>query len=319
MPIFKAAENKKCHGKGGFKTSPKYTLEYITKPEKAAIVSSLYLNDNKNYAEQFEETKKIWNKAQSANSRKYYHFIHSFSPEDNVSPETTHEITEKICEKSFPHSEVVIATHTDTAHVHCHIVICSVCFDTGKMLQVSPKAYTMIKDLSNELAREYGLSEVDFRKRSKEKVRQSQAERQIILRGGTSWKQELCEVIDLALETACSMNEFTDFISKYGIELSRNTANTISFKHPDKKKPIRGEKLGANYTKAEICRVLEHNRNFAIEQEYDDLDERKDKSFIKKINDMQQWALKVHKRAEPIKERMRREEEYRRNYYENSR
>ena len=56
MPIFKAAENKKCRGKGGFKTSPRPTLAYITNPKKAAVVSSIMLDDNKNYAEQFADT-----------------------------------------------------------------------------------------------------------------------------------------------------------------------------------------------------------------------------------------------------------------------
>ena len=145
MPIFKAAENKKCGGKGGFKTSPRPTLAYITNPKKAAVVSSIMLDDSKNYAEQFADTAKIWN-------RKYYHFIHSFSPNDNISPESAHRLTEELCKKFFPHSEVVIATHTDTNHIHSHIVINSVNFDNGKMLQISPKRYTAIKDYSNEIA-----------------------------------------------------------------------------------------------------------------------------------------------------------------------
>ena len=86
MPIFKAAENKKCHGKGGFKTSPKFTLAYITRPDKAAIVSSQYLNDDMDYARQLEDTKRLWNKGLAANSRKFYHFIHSFSTYDSITP-----------------------------------------------------------------------------------------------------------------------------------------------------------------------------------------------------------------------------------------
>ena len=82
MPIFKAAENKRGGGKGGFKTSPKPTLDYITRPDKAAIVTSFYLDDDVDYAMQFADTKKVWNKAQSKSSRKYYHFIHSFSAYD---------------------------------------------------------------------------------------------------------------------------------------------------------------------------------------------------------------------------------------------
>ena len=257
MPIFKAAENKKCGGKGGFKTSPRPTLAYITNPKKAAVVSSIYLDNNKNYAEQFADTAKIWNKAQSKSSRKYYHFIHSFSPEDNIFPEKAHRLTEELCGKFFPHSEIVIATHTDTNHIHSHIVINSVNFDNGKMLQISPKQYTAIKDYSNEIAERENLAVVDFRKPTKEPVRQSQAERQIILRGGTSWKQELAEVIDLALSSVSNMEQFEKFLNQYGVTLTRNTEKTIAYKHPQKAKAIRGEKLGAKYTKGAIISELD--------------------------------------------------------------
>lgn len=257
MPIFTAAENKKCGGKGGFKTSPRPTLAYIINPKKAAVVSSIMLDDNKNYAEQFADTVKLWNKAQSPKSRKYYHFIHSFSPDDNISPEKAHKLTEEVCRKFFPHSEIVIATHTDTNHIHSHIVINSVNFDNGKMLQISPKRYTAIKDFSNELAERENLTIVKFRKPTKEAVRQSQAERQIILRGGTSWKQELAEVIDLALSSVSDMEQFEKFLNQYGVTLTRNTEKTIAYKHPQKSKAIRGEKLGAKYTKGAIISELD--------------------------------------------------------------
>lgn len=261
MPIFKAAENKKCGGKGGVKTSPRPTLAYITNPKKAAVVSSFYLDDSKNYADQFSDTAKILNKAQSPKSRKYYHFIHSFSPEDNISPEKAHRLTEELCKKFFSHSEIVIATHTDTNHIHSHIVINSVNFDNGKMLQISPRQYTAIKDYSNEIAERENLTIVDFRKPTQEKIRQSQAEKQIILRGGTSWKQELAEVIDLALSSVNNLFDFEKFLNDYGVALTRNTEKTIVYKHPQKAKAIRGEKLGAKYTKGAIISELDKLAN----------------------------------------------------------
>lgn len=244
MPIFKAAENKKCGGKGGFKTSPRPTLAYITNHKKAAIVSSFYLDDNKNYAEQFADTARIWNKAQSSKSRKYYHFIHSFSPEDNISPQMAHRLTEELCKKFFPHSEVVIATHTDTNHIHSHIVINSVNFDNGKMLQISPKRYTAIKDFSNEIAERENLTVVNFRKPTWKKVRQSQAERQIILRGGTSWKQELAEVIDLALSSVNNLFDFEKFLNNYGVTLTRNTEKNYCLQAPAKSESYSRGKVG---------------------------------------------------------------------------
>ncbi len=289
MPIFKAAENKKGGGKGGFKTSPKPTLDYITRPDKAAIVTSFYLDDDVDYAMQFADTKKVWNKAQSKSSRKYYHFIHSFSAYDDITPEQAHELTEELCRKSFPDSEIVIATHTDTDHVHCHIVINSVNFTNGKMLQISPKAYTAIKDLSNELALEKGLTPVDFRKPSREPVCQSQAERQIILRGGTSWKQELCEVIDYAKQNAADMEEFKNILAQYSIEITRNTEKTIAYKHPQKSKAIRGEKLGQNYTKEAILIGIEEHNYRSTGFEYEESDRSADFDRSAGIEDIQSY------------------------------
>lgn len=322
MPIFKAAENKKCHGKGGFKTSPKFTLAYITRPDKAAIVSTQYLNDEMDYAEQFDDTKKLWNKGLAVNSRKYYHFIHSFASYDSITPKEADEITEKLCRRSFSDSELVIATHTDNEHIHSHIVINSVICITGKMLRISPDAYTAIKDLSNELAEERGLTTVDFRKPSEEPVRQSQAERQIILCGETSWKQELCEVIDLAIDSTCNMKDFEEYIGKYGVEISRNTAKSISFRHPEKKKAIRGDNLGADYTKSAIedrlLRVRDHDA-WVRAMEDQSIDDEKvvehigtysegQKSFMDVINSMKAWADPVIRKAEMDRRRQEQRE-----------
>ncbi|MBO6310094.1 MAG: relaxase/mobilization nuclease domain-containing protein, partial [Oribacterium sp.] len=322
----------------GFKTSPKFTLAYITRPDKAAIVSSQYLNDDMDYARQLEDTKRLWNKGLAANSRKYYHFIHSFSVYDSITPEEAHEITEKLCRRSFPDSEFVIATHTDTEHIHSHIVINSLSCITGKMLRISPDAYTAIKDYSNELAEECGLTTVDFRKPSEEPVRQSQAERQIILRGGTSWKQELCEVIDLAVDNTDNMADFEAYIGKYGVEIPRNTARTISFRHPEKKKAIRGDKLGANYTKAALEERLSrvYVAELVLERDLDDDNERARRkteikaslstedrmlvemiepytagktTFMDVLGGIMQWCEDVQKRAAELK---RRDEEARR-------
>jgi hypothetical protein len=206
------------------------------------------------------------------------------------------------------------------------------------MLRISPDAYTAIKDLSNELAEERGLTTVDFRKPSAEPVRQSQAERQIILRGGTSWKQELCEVIDLAVESTDNMADFEAYVGKYGVEISRNTAKSISFRHPEKKKAIRGDKLGANYTKAALEKRLSHVyvAEPVLERDMDDENERTRRkteikaslsagdrmlvemiepytagktTFMDVLGGIMQWCEDVQKRAAELK---RRDEEARR-------
>ena len=241
MPLFKGCG---CKGK------PAKAIDYITDEKKAAIVTSYALDDNRDYTQQFAETAKLFGKAQKYNSRKYYHFKHSFDPKDNITPEEAHRLTEELAQEAFPDNEYIIATHTDKNHIHCHIIVNSVSFVNGKMLHYSKDEYGRLKDRSNEIAAKYGYSTLDFRKPSADRIKSE--ERQIVLKGGTSWKEELREVIAEALKLCNNMDEFEMHLSKYGVTIARNTAKTISFLHPQKKKPIRGSKLGKAFTKEAI-------------------------------------------------------------------
>ena len=241
MPLFKGC---------GCKAKPGKAINYITDEKKAAIITSYALDDKRDYATQFVETAQLFHKAERYDSRKYYHFKHSFDPKDNITPEEAHRLTEELAQQAFPDNEYIIATHTDKHHVHCHIIVNSVSFVNGKMLHYSNSDYAKLKDLSNEIAAKYGYSTLDFRKPSADCIKSE--ERRVILKGGTSWKEELREVIAEALRLCNNMDEFEKHLSKYGVTIARNTAKTISFLHPNKKKPIRGSKLGKAYTKEAI-------------------------------------------------------------------
>ncbi|MHC5838057.1 relaxase/mobilization nuclease domain-containing protein [Lactococcus lactis] len=53
------------------------------------------------------------------NERFGYHFVQSFSPDDNLTPEQVHEIGLKTMKEYLGSSaEFIIATHTDKPHLH---------------------------------------------------------------------------------------------------------------------------------------------------------------------------------------------------------
>ena len=245
MPLFKGQ---------GFKAKPNKAIKYITDPKKAAIIVTHALDDERDYAAQFKETYNLFGKGLSFGSRKYYHFKHSFDPKDNVSPAEASQMTEELAQQVFDDHEYVIATHTDKAHVHCHLIVNSVSFVTGKMLHLNNTEYGELKDLSNSIAEKHGYSTLDFRKKAADRI--SSEEKQITLNGGTSWKEELREVIAIAVHDCTTMEEFESYINNYGVTITRNTERTISFKHPNKQKSIRGDKLGADYTKEAILNEL---------------------------------------------------------------
>src|SRR5699024_12866059 len=67
-----------------------------------------------------------------------HHVIQSFKP-DEVTPEKANQVGLELSKKLAPNHEVAVYTHDDTNHVHNHIVINSVNFETGKKYQAHGK------------------------------------------------------------------------------------------------------------------------------------------------------------------------------------
>ena len=250
MPLFKCSASK---------AKPKNGIAYITDDKKAKIVSVRNLFEDEDYAKQFEETASRFGKGDKFDERKYYHCKLSCARKDNVTPEKAHAYAEELVAKVFKDYECVIATHTDTQTVHSHIVVNAVDPITGKKLQFNKQDYVKMKDEANRIGKKYGFSETDFRKRGKNS--RTAVEKKIMLKGGTSWKEELREVIAEATKNSTTPDKFKEYLEKcYGVKITRD-GKDYSYLHPDKQKPIRGEKLGTNYTKSEVKRKIDEQNN----------------------------------------------------------
>ena len=250
MPLFKCSASK---------AKPKNGIRYITDPKKAAFVSAKNLFEDEDYAKQFEETAKRFGKGEKFDERKYYHFKLSCARKDNVTPRRAHDLAEEVAEAFFKNYECVIATHTDTETVHSHIIVNAVDPITGKKLQFSKAEYVAMKDEVNRIGKEHGYTETDFRKRSKNS--RTPIEKKIILKGGTSWKEELREVIAEGIKNSKTPEEFKEYLDKfYGVKITRD-GKDYSYLHPNKQKPIRGDRLGTNYTKSEVIKRIGEQNN----------------------------------------------------------
>ena len=257
MPIFKCSASK---------AKPKDGIRYITDPKKAAFVSAKNLFEDEDYAKQFEETAKRFGKGEKFDERKYYHFKLSCARKDNVTPRRAHDFAEEVAEAFFKNYECVIATHADTETVHSHIIVNAVDPITGKKLQFSKAEYAAMKDEVNAIGRKYGFTETEFRKRGKNS--RTAAEKKIILKGGTSWKEELREVIAEGIKSSKTPEEFKEYLNKcYGVKITRD-GKDYSYLHPNKQKPIRGERLGTNYTKSEVIKRIGEQNNWVKSSAY---------------------------------------------------
>lgn len=250
MPLFKCSASK---------AKPKNGIAYVTDEKKAKIVTVRNLFEDEDYAKQFEETASRFGKGDKFDERKYYHCKLSCARQDNVSPEKAHAYAEELVAKLFQNYECVIATHTDTQTVHSHIIVNAVDPITGKKLQFNKQDYVKMKDEANRLGKKYGFTETDFRKRGKNS--RTAVEKKIMLKGGTSWKEELREVIAEAIKNVATSDKFKEYLEKcYGVKITRD-GKDYSYLHPNKQKPIRGERLGTNYTKSEVIKRIEEQNN----------------------------------------------------------
>lgn len=162
--------------------------------------------------QEFLNTKRLYNKT---DGRMFYHLIQSFHPEENLTPQTAHEIALQLAQQ-FDGFEVVVATHTDRDHIHSHLIINSVSADTGKKYHSDKDNIQHLRDVSDDLCRAYGLSV--FKPKPKKTFTMSSREYRAADKG-QSWKLRLAIAIDDAMELAYSREHFISLMEAEGYQV----------------------------------------------------------------------------------------------------
>ncbi|WP_241690896.1 relaxase/mobilization nuclease domain-containing protein [Lactococcus lactis] len=114
----------------------------------------------------------------------------------------------QLAEKVADGHQVAIYTHTDKDHIHNHLVINSVNMDTGLKFQAhGQKAIQEVKDANDQICLEHGLTIPE----EPAKVRYSTAEKSLLEKGKSSWKDEIREVVDQARGRSTPPPHFSKF------------------------------------------------------------------------------------------------------------
>ena len=92
-----------------------------------------------------------------------YHMVLSWSPEENVAPETALDIAKEFCRQYLSEYELVYGVHLDTEHKHVHIVFNSVNYKTGKMYRYENGEWAnTLQPLLDKLCAEHGLHTLEM-------------------------------------------------------------------------------------------------------------------------------------------------------------
>lgn len=254
MAVNQSAENK-------IKTVAGLTeaLAYITNPAKIYEVSRINCSgSNSNTLEQFRLLRLAFNQNKGIIA---HHFIQSFSPNDNITPETVHRFGVEYVKQCFPNYQVVVSTHIDKEHLHNHIIVNSCNMITGKKFYDNKESMKNNRDISDKLCRKYGVSVISTQSEFKPI---DQTTMQLALKQ-KSWKIQLLSDLDDAKEKCRSKSEFISFFKSRNYEIRYEKHITI--RKIGEKKAIRVDTLakqfGNQYTKAELEKAMGYSTNLA--------------------------------------------------------
>jgi len=240
-------------------------LKYLQQEGKTRNYLKDGINCNiENIEREFNTIKLLYGKTEG---KQYYHFTQAFSPEDNITPEKANELGKELIQNNIKDYQFYIVTHIDKNHIHNHFVINSVNMENGRKLQISPKKLFDMKIDSNKICEREGFKKIDVTKKAD--IRKTMAELGMEQRGITTWKDELRQCIDFAKERTTNLEELKENLESNFKIITRETKNSISFRHPEQGKAVRGKKLGNKYTKEEINNefIIEQNRGIKGERE----------------------------------------------------
>ena len=235
------------------KSTLKKALNYIQNPDKTdgkMLVSSFGCSPETADIE-FEFTI-----AQALNrgNNLAHHLIQSFAPGE-VDYQKAHEIGKQLADAvTKGQYEYVLTTHIDKGHVHNHIIFCSVNFVDYHKYNSNERSYYGIRNMSDRLCRENGLSVVAPQKGGKGK---SYAE-YIAEKTGTSWKGKLKIAVDALIPQVSSFEELLSRLQAAGYEIK--PGKYVSCRAPGQERFTRLKTLGADYTEEAIRERIEGRR-----------------------------------------------------------
>ena len=183
---------------------------------------------------------------------KAIHYIQSFDPKDNITPELAHKIGRTLARKAFgDNCQVVIATHIDKGHIHNHIIINTYGVD-GKKFNANKKTLDEIKEISDRVCLALGVQPFDKSKAKRTTIAYNEWQNE---KRGTSWKQKIRDEIDRLVGWVKNVDELLAELEYLGYTVKRG--KYISVKAPDQQRAVHLKTLGEDYTVEQLAsRIL---------------------------------------------------------------
>ena len=200
-----------------------------------------------------------------------YHGYQSFAPGETT-PEIAHEIGVKLAQRLWgDRYQVLVATHLDHEnHLHNHFAVNTVSFVDGIKFHRTKEDYRHMREASDDLCREYGLSVIENPQCGKS---QHYGEWRAEKEGRPTWKSAIKDDIDEAIRQSMTERQFWAYLQSHGYQYK--IGKDISVRPPGKERFVRlARNLGEDYTLACIReRIISHSRGGVL-PEYERIAQR---------------------------------------------
>ena len=228
------------------------------KTENGILVSSVNCSVETAY-EEMALTKKFFHKEDKTLG---YHIIQSFKGNE-ASPKLANQIGKELAEELWGDKyQVVICTHINKENVHNHMIVNSVSFIDGYKYHNSKAQIAFLKEASDRLCLNYGLSIVDTPKANKEKEFR---QKNIDYFSRTDEKmQKIINDINEAIKSAKKYSDFKLILKSKGYENIKDNGKYLSLKTPYYSRNVRinrafGEQYSVEGIKERIYGYLKEN------------------------------------------------------------
>ena len=165
-------------------------------------------------------------KSSGVGDKQAFHLIQSFAPGEvdfNMAHQVGMELADKLLENKYSY---VIATHIDKEHCHNHIIFCAVDNVDHKKYNDCKRTYRHIRNLSDELCREHGLSVIIPAGQKGMTHYEWQ-----MAKSRTSWKAQMKSDMDNAICEAYSYEDFISRMQTKGYEVKGETFGDNALKY----------------------------------------------------------------------------------------
>ena len=179
-----------------------------------------------------------------------YHGYQSFKAGE-VTPDEAHKIglltARRMWGKEY---EIVVTTHLNTDNIHNHIVVNSVSFRTGKKFQNHISDHYKLREISDEVCREFGKSMLPQKNFNGESNKNYWAKQ----KGNITHRDLLYRDVTEILKTCTNLEKFKNQLESMGYKILRDgNYKCITVIVPNWKRGVRLESIGYSNEKITSC------------------------------------------------------------------